>query len=75
VDGSARHQTVRREDNPLFYDLLRAFQARTGVPILMNTSFNRRGEPIVCDPGHAWGCFEGSGLDALAIGPFLVLKS
>jgi carbamoyltransferase len=75
VDGSARHQTVRREDNPLFYDLLRAFQARTGVPILMNTSFNRRGEPIVCDPGHAWQCFEGSGLDALAIGPFLVLKS
>lgn len=75
VDGSARHQTVRREDNPLFYDLLRAFQARTGVPILMNTSFNRRGEPIVCDPDHARQCFEGSGLDALAIGPFLVLKS
>lgn len=74
VDGTARIQTVRRADHPLYYDLLRAFQKRTGVPVLVNTSFNTRGEPIVCTPRDALECFWTSPLDALVIGPFLVEK-
>jgi len=75
VDGTARVQTVRREQNPLYYDLLRAFQQRTGVPVLVNTSFNTRGEPIVCTPRDAVECFWTSPLDALVIGPFLLQKA
>jgi carbamoyltransferase len=67
-------QTVRREQNPLYYDLLRAFQRRTGVPVLVNTSFNTRGEPIVCSPRDAVECFWTSPLDALVIGSFLLEK-
>ena len=52
VDGTARIQTINRAQNPAYYDLIKAFQARTGVPVLVNTSFNTRGEPIVCTPAR-----------------------
>lgn len=74
VDGTARVQTVNRRQHPLLYDLLRAFQARTGVPVLVNTSFNTRGEPIVCTPRDALESFWTSPLDALVIGRYLVEK-
>ncbi|HEY3994151.1 MAG TPA: carbamoyltransferase C-terminal domain-containing protein [Ktedonobacteraceae bacterium] len=74
TDGTARIQTINREQNPLYYDLLKAFQKRTGVPVLVNTSFNTRGEPIVCTPRDALECFWTSPLDALAIGSFLLEK-
>ncbi|HEX8200234.1 MAG TPA: carbamoyltransferase C-terminal domain-containing protein, partial [Isosphaeraceae bacterium] len=74
VDGTARVQTIHRAQHPLYYDLLRAFRARTGVPVLVNTSFNTRGEPIVRAPRDAVECFWTSPLDALAIGPFLLEK-
>lgn len=75
VDGSARIQTVRREDNALFWELIKEFEAITGVPVVLNTSFNVDGEPIVCTPRDAIRCFFGSGIDCLAIGRFLVTKS
>jgi carbamoyltransferase len=68
VDYSARIQTVHRESNPRYHALLRAFRQRTGCPVLVNTSFNVRGEPIVCTPEDAWRCFMGTGIDSLAIG-------
>jgi carbamoyltransferase len=74
VDGTARIQTINRDQHPLYYDLLKAFQARTGVPVLVNTSFNTRGEPIVCTPRDAIECFWTSPLDALVIGSFLLEK-
>ncbi|HEY9668956.1 MAG TPA: carbamoyltransferase C-terminal domain-containing protein, partial [Coleofasciculaceae cyanobacterium] len=74
VDGTARIQTINRTQNPLYYDLLKAFQVRTGVPVLVNTSFNTRGEPIVCSPRDAIECFWTSPLDALVIGSFLLEK-
>jgi carbamoyltransferase len=74
TDGTARIQTVRREHNPLYYDVIKAFGERTGVPIVVNTSFNTRGEPIVCTPRDAVECFYTSPLDALAIGSFLLQK-
>jgi carbamoyltransferase len=74
VDGTARIQTIRREQHPLYYDLLSAFHRLTGVPVLVNTSFNTRGEPIVCTPRDAVECFWTSPLDALVIGPFLLEK-
>ncbi len=74
VDGTARIQTINRQQHPLYYDLVKAFQARTGVPILVNTSFNTRGEPIVCTPRDAIECFWTSPLDALVIGSFLLEK-
>jgi carbamoyltransferase len=74
TDGTARIQTIRRDQNPAYYDLIRAFQARTGVPVLVNTSFNTRGEPIVCTPRDAVESFWTSPLDALVIGPFLLEK-
>jgi carbamoyltransferase len=75
IDGTARIQTVKRSQNLLYHDLLQAFHVRTGVPILVNTSFNTRGEPIVCSPRDALECFWTSPLDALVIGSFLVEKS
>lgn len=75
VDNSARIQTVSRSDNPLFYRLLAAFEQQTGCPVLVNTSFNVRGEPIVCTPQDALRCFFATDLDALAIGPYLLEKS
>ena len=74
VDGTARVQTINRQQHPAYYDLLRAFQRRTGVPVLVNTSFNTRGEPIVCSPRDAIECFWTSPLDALVIGSFLLQK-
>lgn len=74
VDGTARVQTVNRTQNALLYDTLQAFARRTGVPVLINTSFNTRGEPIVCTPRDAIECFWTSPLDALAIGPFILEK-
>ncbi len=68
VDYSARIQTVHRETNPRYHALLRAFRDRTGCSVLVNTSFNVRGEPIVCTPEDAWRCFMGTGIDSLAIG-------
>jgi len=74
VDGTARVQTVRREDNPQFHALLESFAARTGVPVLLNTSFNIRGEPIVETPSDAMACFLGTGIDVLVIHDWLVEK-
>jgi carbamoyltransferase len=74
VDGTARIQTINRAQNPRYYDLLAAFHRRTGVPVLVNTSFNTRGEPIVCTPRDAVECFWTSPLDALVIGSFLLEK-
>jgi carbamoyltransferase len=75
VDGSARVQTVRREEHPRFHDLLAAFGARTGCGVVVNTSFNVRGEPIVCRPREAYLCFMRTDLDALVIENQLLLKS
>ncbi len=68
VDYSARVQTVHEDTNPRYYALLSAFEGKTGCPVLVNTSFNVRGEPIVCTPEDAFRCFMGSELDALAAG-------
>jgi carbamoyltransferase len=75
VDHSARVQTVTAETNPLYHALLTRFHAHTGCPLLVNTSFNVRGEPIVCTPTDAYRCFMQTGIDALAIGRFLLLKT
>ena len=74
VDGTARLQTVGRETHPLFHRLLVEFGRRSGVPVLLNTSFNVRGEPIVCTPRDALSCYFRTGLDALVIGPFVVTE-
>lgn len=74
VDGSARLQTVARQQDPLFHALLHAFGQRTGVPVLVNTSFNIRGAPIVCTPRDALEAFCTTPIDSLAIGPFLLDK-
>jgi carbamoyltransferase len=74
VDGSARPQTVERDINPLYWRLIHEFGQRTGVPVVMNTSFNLRGEPIVCSPTDAIRTFYSSGMDALVIGNFVVEK-
>ena len=74
VDYSARIQTVQSETNPRYYRLLEAFRARTGCAVLVNTSFNVRGEPIVCTPLDAWRCFMATGLGVLAIGNCILWK-
>jgi carbamoyltransferase len=74
VDYSARVQTVHRETNPRYHALLSAFKQRTGCPVVVNTSFNVRGEPIVCAPEEAWRCFMGTEIDALAIGNCFLRK-
>jgi len=74
VDGSARPQTVEEKTNPRFYSLLKAFYEKTGIPALINTSLNRRGEPIVCSPEDAIAMFYNSGLQYLAMGDFLIEK-
>jgi carbamoyltransferase len=74
VDGTARVQTINRGQHPLYYDLLKAFKRQTGVPVLVNTSFNVRGEPIVCTPRDAVSAFFASPLDALVMGSFLLEK-
>jgi carbamoyltransferase len=75
VDGTARVQTVNRSQHALYYDLIDAFRQRTGVPVLVNTSFNTRGEPIVNTPRDALESFWTSPLDALVIGSFLIEKN
>jgi carbamoyltransferase len=74
VDNSARVQTVRREDHPLYYDMIRAFYERTGCPVVINTSFNVRGEPIVCTPEESYTCFMRTRMDYLCLGSFLLNK-
>jgi carbamoyltransferase len=74
VDYSARIQTVHQQTNPLFHKLLSAFKARTGCPVLVNTSFNVRGEPIVCTPEDAFRCFMGNELDLLVAGRCVLRK-
>jgi carbamoyltransferase len=75
VDGTARIQTVRRDQHAHYYDLLQEFKKLTGVPVLVNTSFNTRGEPIVCTPRDAIECFWTSPFDALVINSFLLEKT
>ncbi len=75
LDYSARIQTVTAEATPLYHALISAFESLTGCPMLVNTSFNVRGEPIVCTPADAYRCFMRTHLDYLAIGPFLLAKS
>lgn len=74
IDGTARIQTVNAKQHPAYYDLIRAFKAKTGVPVLVNTSFNTLGKPIVCSPRDAIACFWTSPFDALVIGSFIVEK-
>ena len=75
VNGSARPQTVNPRQNPLFAQLLQAFYRQTGCPMLVNTSFNVRGEPIVCSPTDALLCFCNSGLDVLVLGNLIIPKT
>ena len=72
VDYSARVQTVTEEDNSRYYKLLKAFKEKTGCPVLINTSFNVRGEPIVCTPEDAFRCFMRTNMDYLAMGNFIL---
>ncbi len=74
VDYTARLQTVSKEDNPLYYEMIDAFRERTGVPLVINTSFNVRGEPIVCSPEDAYKCFMRTEMDYLILGPYLLHK-
>jgi len=74
VDCSARIQTVRREVNPVYYDIIQAFFNRTGCPVIVNTSFNVRGEPIVCTPEDAYRCFMRTNMDALVLENFVLVK-
>ena len=75
VDYSARVQTVHRDTNPQYYALIEAFEARTGCPVIVNTSFNVNEEPIVCTPLDAYNCFVGTDIDCLAIGNFFLDKA
>lgn len=74
IDYSARIQTVHGDTNPRYYALISKFKEKTGCPLVVNTSFNVRGEPIVCSPGDAFKCFMGTELDVLAIGNYLLIK-
>ena len=75
VDYSARIQTVHSDTNPLFHQLLKRFKDKTGCAVLVNTSFNVRGEPIVCTPPDSFRCFMGSKLDLLVVGNCIMQKS
>jgi carbamoyltransferase len=75
VDGSGRLQTVRADVNPRFHALIEAFERQTGIPLVLNTSFNLQGEPIVCSPKDAIRTFYSSGLDTLFLGDFVVEKA
>jgi carbamoyltransferase len=75
VDYSARIQTVRRETHPDYYAIIEAFYARTGCPVIVNTSFNVRGEPIVCSPADAYRCFMRTDMDVLVLESFVLEKS
>jgi len=75
VDYSARLQSVRREDNPRYHEIIQAFEAKSGVPLIVNTSFNVRGEPIILSPEDAYSCFMNTEMDALVIENTLLMKS
>lgn len=75
VDFSARVQTVHKETNPRYYALIKRFKEITGCPVLVNTSFNVRSEPIICSPEDAFRCFLGTGLDVLVVGNAILLKT
>jgi carbamoyltransferase len=75
VDCSARVQTVNRDTNPLYHELIARFDEEHGCPVIINTSFNVRGEPIVCTPEDAWRCFMRTNMDFLVLGPFLLAKT
>ena len=74
IDYSARIQTVHSDTNPLYHAIISKFKERTGFPLIVNTSFNIRGEPIVCNPKDAFECFMGTDMDILAVGNFLLYK-
>jgi carbamoyltransferase len=74
VDGSGRVQTVSYEDNPLFYNLIKEFEKITDIPVVLNTSFNLNGEPIVMKPDHAVRTFYTCGLDYLVLGSYIISK-
>ena len=74
VDGTGRLQTISREENPLYYGVIKEFEKLSGVPILINTSFNIRGEPIVCTPEDAYKCMMGTGIDYLVLDKFLIKR-
>jgi carbamoyltransferase len=74
IDYSARIQTVNRETNPLYYDVIQSFHKKTGCPVIINTSFNVRGEPIVCRPEEAYRCFMRTEMDYLVMGNYLIRK-
>ena len=75
VDYSARIQTVTEEDHPVYYRMIKAFADKHGCPVIINTSFNVRGEPIVCTPEHAYLCFMRTNMDYLLLGNFLLEKT
>ena len=75
IDNSARIQTVDNETNPKFYSIIKNFFKKTGCPMIVNTSFNIRGEPIVCTPTDAFNCFMGTELDLLVINNYLIYKN
>ncbi len=74
IDGSGRLQTIRREQNETYYDVIKEFGKLSGIPILINTSFNIRGEPIVCSPEDAYRCMMGTGIDCLVMDKFLIWR-
>ena len=74
VDYSARVQTVDRPRHGRYYDLMKKFDEKTGCPVIINTSFNVRGEPIVCSPDQAYHCFLGTNMDVLVIENYVLLK-
>ena len=74
VDGTGRLQTTSKEENELYYSVIKEFEKLSGVPILVNTSFNIRGEPIACTPEDAYKCMMGTGIDYLVMGKFLVKR-
>jgi carbamoyltransferase len=74
VDDTGRLQSVSHDENPLYYELIRAFERKTGTPVILNTSFNEN-EPIVCQPEEAIDCFKRTRMDVLAIGPYLSMKA
>ncbi|HEX9444636.1 MAG TPA: carbamoyltransferase C-terminal domain-containing protein, partial [Candidatus Binatia bacterium] len=75
VDGTGRLQTVRREESPRYYALIERFGQATGTPVLLNTSFNLKGEPIVNTPAEAFHTFTESGMDVLVLGDYVIEKS
>jgi carbamoyltransferase len=75
IDYSARIQTVHQDTNPLYYDMISAFNRKTGCPVIINTSFNVRGEPIVCRPEEAYKCLMRTHMDYLVIGSYIVAKN